>query len=422
MSSIFVWKEKLLRLYAKYSIYVDKALQFVLAFAAFWLISSKIGYMKPLTQQVVTMVLAVICTFLPMVFTAITAAALVIAHLTSLSLGVAAATAAVFLVMFIFYFRFAGGTAIIALLMPLAFFLKIPYAIPIIWGLIGTPVCVIPIACGTIVYFIISYVNTSATVIKGSSDKIVQQITVYIQRVFQNREMWLAIAAFVLCLLIVYTIRRLSIDHAWEISIVCGAITNLVVMVAGDLMLDIHTEYLQVIAGGAASALLAFLVQFFVFTVDYSRTERLQFEDDEYYYYVKAVPKIQVTPPEKTVKTINERQETAQIGENEAGRDGKNAVKKEVKPAAKKPAVKKAAAKKTVNRSPESVDTEKKPAARAASKSAASERTRETGKSISDETFKNATLTMSKTEEMLLAKSLQEELDIQNIVEEELKK
>ncbi|HBA62290.1 MAG TPA: hypothetical protein DCZ20_00360, partial [Lachnospiraceae bacterium] len=105
-----------------------------------------------------------------------------------------------------------------------------------------------------------------------------------------------------------------------------------------------------------------------------------------------------------------------------AGRDGKNAVKKEVKPAAKKPAVKKAAAKKTVNRSPESVDTEKKPAARATSKSAASERTRETGKSISDETFKNATLTMSKTEEMLLAKSLQEELDIQNIVEEELKK
>ncbi len=36
----------------------------------------------------------------------------------------------------------------------------------------------------------------------------------------------------------------------------------------------------------------------------------LQFEDDEYYYYVKAIPKVAVTTPEKTVKKINERQET----------------------------------------------------------------------------------------------------------------
>ena len=32
------------------------------------------------------------------------------------------------------------------------------------------------------------------------------------------------------------------------------------------------------------------------------RTERVQFEDDEYYYYVKAVPKISVTQSKKQVK------------------------------------------------------------------------------------------------------------------------
>ena len=30
------------------------------------------------------------------------------------------------------------------------------------------------------------------------------------------------------------------------------------------------------------------VIQFFRFCVDYTRTERVQFEDDEYYYYVKA--------------------------------------------------------------------------------------------------------------------------------------
>lgn len=34
------------------------------------------------------------------------------------------------------------------------------------------------------------------------------------------------------------------------------------------------------------------------FSVDYARSERLQFEDDEYYYYVKAIPKVAVTTPE----------------------------------------------------------------------------------------------------------------------------
>ena len=41
----------------------------------------------------------------------------------------------------------------------------------------------------------------------------------------------------------------------------------------------------------------------------YSRTENVQFEDDEYYYYVKAVPKVVVQMPEKQVKHITEHQE-----------------------------------------------------------------------------------------------------------------
>ena len=47
------------------------------------------------------------------------------------------------------------------------------------------------------------------------------------------------------------------------------------------------------------------VIEFFAFHVDYSRVEKVQFEDDEYYYYVKAVPKITVAMPSKTVKKIN---------------------------------------------------------------------------------------------------------------------
>ena len=75
------------------------------------------------------------------------------------------------------------------------------------------------------------------------------------------------------------------------------------------------------------------ILELFFFTVDYARSESLQFEDDEYYYYVKAIPKVSVSTPEKTVKRINERQET-EIIDTEAVR--KNAERKREKPVSKR--------------------------------------------------------------------------------------
>lgn len=42
----------------------------------------------------------------------------------------------------------------------------------------------------------------------------------------------------------------------------------------------------------------------FRLTLDYHGTRKLQFEDDEYYYYVTAVPKIKVAAVDKTVTRI----------------------------------------------------------------------------------------------------------------------
>ena len=42
-----------------------------------------------------------------------------------------------------------------------------------------------------------------------------------------------------------------------------------------------------------------------ILAVDFTRTEYVQFEDDDYYYYVKAVPKVKVTTQNVKVKRIN---------------------------------------------------------------------------------------------------------------------
>jgi len=49
----------------------------------------------------------------------------------------------------------------------------------------------------------------------------------------------------------------------------------------------------------------AAVYNFFIFAVDYSHIEYTQFEDDEYYYYVKAVPKIVVARPDAKVQKFS---------------------------------------------------------------------------------------------------------------------
>ena len=64
MNDLIVWRDKLQELYAMKSIYIDKAVQFVLALVTFLMINQNIGLMKAVATPVVAVALAVICTFL----------------------------------------------------------------------------------------------------------------------------------------------------------------------------------------------------------------------------------------------------------------------------------------------------------------------------------------------------------------------
>ncbi len=311
MDSIYVLRGRIEELYSRNSKIYDKAIQFILAVSTFLLINRNVGFMKAAASPAASVVLAVICTFLPLAVTIVAATALIMLHMYSVSLGILAVTAVMFLVMYIFYLRLAPKKALVALLTPLAFFLHVPYVIPVACGLAASPGSMVAVICGTLVYYMMEYVKKAAANLDGSGIKgMLTQGTDYLSKVFQNKEMWVMLIAFILCFFVVYGIHRASMDHAWKIAIVVGIIVNLVAVVAGDIVLGVHTSYGMLIGGSVASLVIGLILEVFYFSVDYTRSEKLQFEDDEYYYYVKAVPKLSVAGPEKTVKRINERQET----------------------------------------------------------------------------------------------------------------
>ena len=52
MSTLLVWKDQIEKIYARYSFYIVKILQFVLGLCVFGLINSNIGFMKALSSTV----------------------------------------------------------------------------------------------------------------------------------------------------------------------------------------------------------------------------------------------------------------------------------------------------------------------------------------------------------------------------------
>lgn len=339
MDKIYEIKQHLVQYYAKYSRWIDAGIRFVLAILTFTFIASHIGFKATLTNPIITVVLSLVCALLPMVMTVVFAAAMVLVQFLTLAPGIAAVSALLLFIMFAMYFRFSPAKAHILLLTPIAFVAQVPVAIPVVFGLLGGPACAVPITFGVIVYYMLAHVKAYATVMGTFVENgIVTQITTFTQQLFSNKEMWIYIASFIACLLIVYFIRRLAIDHAWEIASVAGVLIHIIIMSFAHVVLNLTIEYLPLVLESLLTIVIALIVKIIFFSVDYSRAEHLQFEDEEYYYYVKAIPKVAVKVQEKTVKKINERQgvEEVKVAEQRTGKIDSVANRQAEKEALKK--------------------------------------------------------------------------------------
>ena len=306
MTTLLVAKQYIKNFINKYEVYLKPLMKLTLALASLMMINSKIGYMHRLDNLSIVLIIALMCSFMPMNFIAFVAAGFIILHFYALSLECAAVALVLFLVMFLLYFRFSPKDTLVVVLLPICFVLKIPYVIPLAMGLLGTPASVVSTGCGVMVNYLVNYMSDNATAISAmGEEEITTKLRYIIDGLMDNREMLLTIAAFAITIIVVYIIRRLSVDHAWTIAMIGGAIVNVVVLLVGDLMFDTNVSIVGIFVGTIISLLIVKVLEFFVFHLDYNRVEKVQFEDDEYYYYVKAVPKITMAAPSKTVKRIN---------------------------------------------------------------------------------------------------------------------
>ena len=308
MTSLLLWKEHLKSFYNRYSYAVQPVIRFLFALCTFLSLNANIGYMNKLKNPLVVILVCLVSALLPYGAIVFLAGCLLVAHVYAVSLEMALITLVLILTVAILYYGFKPGDSYLIVLTPLAFLFKIPYAVPLLVGLGGSLASVIPVGCGVFLYYLIMYVKQNAGVLTNDAAvDIVQKYSQILKSVIFNQTIMVMIATCAVGIIIVYLIRRLSMDYSWIVAIAAGSVAELLVIFVGDFVFGVTVAVGQLILGILLSAVIAAVYNFFIFTVDYTRTEHVQFEDDDYYYYVKAVPKMNVSTPDVKVQKISTR-------------------------------------------------------------------------------------------------------------------
>ena len=312
MTALLELRENLKKIYSRNEAFILPVIKFLLGVIVLSIINGKMGYMTKLDNMAIVLIVSLLCSFLPTGFMAFFAMMFAVLHMYALSIETAAVGLVVFLLLYLLFLRFTAKEALVVVLTPVLCMLKLPYVMPVAMGLIGTPASCVSVGCGVVVYYLLQTVITNAPTFNSmGAEEATAKLRLLIDGMLGNKAMLVMIAAFAITVIVVYLIRRMSVDHSWTIAMVAGVMIEVMILLVGDLMYDTNLSIVSALLGAVVTLIACKIIEFFRFCLDYSRTEKVQFEDDEYYYYVKAVPKMTVAAPTNTVKKINTQRRPA---------------------------------------------------------------------------------------------------------------
>ena len=266
MRNLLEIREKIKWLYSKNEVFIVPVVNFLVAFFAINTINGQLGYMTKVDNIGLVLIASLLCSFLPNGCIVFFSAIFTLLHMYALSTEVAVVVVGIYLVMFLMFFRFDNKDSLIVLFTALLFVLNVPYIMPIAVGLLAGPIAAIPVACGVLIYYLFIHIVANATMISTmGADEATAKLRIAIDGILTNRTMFIVMAAFAITVIVVYIIRRMSIDYAWTIAMITGAIVNVVILLVGDLLYDTNMSVFSAILGSILAIVIAKIIEFFRF-------------------------------------------------------------------------------------------------------------------------------------------------------------
>ncbi|MDE6024632.1 MAG: hypothetical protein K2G45_04185 [Lachnospiraceae bacterium] len=307
MTGLLTIRDSIRDFLRKYDEITTPLIRFVIALIVFKSVNSMYGYSDLFDKGVVIFLLAVISALVSDIVVVLLVGATMCINAFAVSLEVGVLFLLMFILMYCLYMRMFPDCSWILILVPVLYTLKIQYAVPIIVAIFVGLSGAVPAAFGIVIFYFSKYVKEVYDTLHATvTEEHFQPLTYIVKGLSKNKEMMVAAIVFAIVIVITNTIHRLSFDYAWYVAIGVGALCNIICFIICGTVLDAGVGGGEVVLGTLLGLIIAVVIQMCKSIVDYSKKETVQFEDDEYYYYVKAIPKLGEPSKEKNVKTMTE--------------------------------------------------------------------------------------------------------------------
>lgn len=306
MSVIVLLKNTIEEFYKKHYFIIDLILKFCFSCAGLFVINQIIGYNPLLSKWYLVVLISAISMFLPATFLLLTIMLYAIINIYYISIPLAAMVGVLIAIMYLLYLRFEPEHAYLIVTMIILFYFKLEFIVPLLLGVFMTPLATVSMCCGILSYHIFDSVSITITQSIGG-DLLFNQT---LEQIFSNKAMYGEFLVFILVALIVYFIRTSGINHAFNIAVFAGGFLELTLMYIMNFVLQSNEHIYALFIRVLISVVIAYIVILFRFPFNYLQVEKMQFEDDDYYYYVKAVPKLKINLAERNILRYNARKNT----------------------------------------------------------------------------------------------------------------
>ena len=162
-----------------------------------------------------------------------------------------------------------------------------------------------PVIFGTIIYFYGLYtIDASALITNSAQANPGLGLQRIINLIAIDRRMMVVLVSFCLVIFIGIQLNQMFHERAWLFSILVSYLALMLILLSGKFIFELDYSIWRIFVESIAGILLCSIVRFFGGVGDVSRMERVTFEDEDYIYYVKAVPKIKVAMRKRNITRI----------------------------------------------------------------------------------------------------------------------
>lgn len=315
--ALLVLKTRLKSLFEKHYKIIRSILKMLISAGLFLVVLYNLPFHPEWKEYEVPVVImfSLICGFIPDMVVMCLVAAMVIYQISAVSVIAAFGFFAMIAIYFLLFGRYAKIQSYIVLLIPVLGVVNLSYVVPIVAALFLSPAMIPACIVGVLVQYVLGGILEYEMLSQNAVDtgNTMEALQYMLDHVIRNREMIVYMVTFSAAYLLVYVIRRGKFNYASQVGIFVGIMTCMAGVITGDVLWSLPADTSQLVMGLAATAVIAYIVQFFRMSLDYTGVRNMQFQDDEYFYYVKAVPKMKVAVVDKTVTRIEEGAEEEKI-------------------------------------------------------------------------------------------------------------